>query len=302
MEIKEPIGIVILNYRTWEKTLSCVESIYNTYLGAKEIIIVDNQSPNDSFLQLKNMYNTNEYKDVTVIQTEKNGGFSYGNNYGFDYIVKHFPDITKIIITNNDIIFKEGTIEKLVNAFKYSDKVVMTAPSVYNVTGERTNAPWKKKPTVIQEIGLKSLNGCAYEWSELNENLPVYMVCGCCFAVERDNFLSIDRFDENVFLYNEENIFSVKITEKGLQIIYCPDADIIHDHGSTTGNSNVFVDKEYVKSTLYFMKYYEHLSNSKIYLLKWFYTLRILAKKVLHKYDNSQNLQKAIKEIFKYKV
>lgn len=71
MEIKEPIGIVILNYCTWEKTLSCVESIYNTYLGAKEIIIVDNQSPNDSFLQLKNKYNTNEYKDVTVIQTEK---------------------------------------------------------------------------------------------------------------------------------------------------------------------------------------------------------------------------------------
>lgn len=302
MGIKEPIGIVILNYRTWEKTLSCVESIYNTYLGAKEIIIVDNQSPNDSFLQLKNKYNTNEYKDVTVIQTEKNGGFSYGNNYGFDYIVKHFPDITKIIITNNDIIFKEGTIEKLVNAFNYSDKVVMTAPSVYNVTGERTNAPWKKKPTVIQEIGLKSFNGCAYEWSELNENLPVYMVCGCCFAVDRGKFLLIDRFDENVFLYNEENIFSVKIAEKELQIIYCPEADIIHDHGSTTGNSNVFVDKEYVKSTLYFMKHYEHLSNSKIYLLRWFYTLRILAKKVLRKYDNSQNLLKAIKEIFKYKV
>ena len=106
---KEPIGIVILNYRTWEKTLSCVESIYNTYLGAKEIVIVDNQSPNDSFLQLKNKYNTNEYKDVTVIQTEKNGGFSMGNNFGFDYIVKHFPDITKIVISNNDIIFKETT-------------------------------------------------------------------------------------------------------------------------------------------------------------------------------------------------
>ena len=302
MKNKEPIGIVILNFRTWEKTLSCVESIYNTYLGAKEIVIVDNQSPNDSFLQLKNKYTTNEYKDVTVIQTGKNGGFSYGNNYGFDYIVKHFPDITKIIITNNDIIFKEDTIEKLVNAFNYSDKVVMTAPSVYNVTGERTNAPWKKKPTVIQEIGLKSFNGCAYEWFELNENLPVYMVCGCCFAVNRDKFLSIDRFDENVFLYNEENIFSVKIAEKRLQIIYCPDADIIHDHGSTTGNSNVFVDKEYVKSTLYFMKHYEHLSNSKIYLLRWFYALRIITKKVLCKYDNSQNLFKAIREIFKYKI
>lgn len=298
----KPVGIVILNYCTWEKTLSCVESIYNTYLGAKEIVIVDNQSPNDSFLQLKNKYNTKDYIDVTVIQTEKNGGFSYGNNFGFDYIVKHFPNIIKIIITNNDIIFTEGVVEKLVNAFCYSDKVVMTAPSVYNVKGERTNAPWKKKPSVIQEIGLKSFNDCVCEWSELNENLPVYMVCGCCFAVDRDKFQSIKKFDENVFLYNEENIFSVKIAEKGLQIIYCSNADVIHDHGSSTGNSNVFVDKEYVKSTLYFMKHYEQLSDSTICLLKWFYTLRILAKKVLRKYENSQNLLKAIKEIFKYKI
>lgn len=298
---KEPIGIVILNYRTWEKTLSCVESIYNTYLGAKEIVIVDNQSPNDSFLQLKNKYNTNEYKDVTVIQTEKNGGFSYGNNFGFDYIVKHFPDITKIVITNNDIIFKETTIEKLVNAFNYSDKVVMTAPSVCNVTGERTNAPWKKKPTVIQEIGLKSFNGCAYEWSELNENLPVYMVSGCCFAVDRNKFLSIDRFDENVFLYNEENIFSIKIANKGLQIIYCPDADIIHDHGSTTGNRNTFVDKEFVKSTLYYMKEYERLSTTQLLLIRIFYICMMLIKKILGRYDNS-SLLKCLKEIILYRV
>ena len=50
------------------------------------------------------------------------------------------------------------------------------------------------------------------------------------------------------------------------------------------------------------MKHYEHLSNSKIYLLRWFYALRIITKKVLCKYDNSQNLFKAIREIFKYKI
>lgn len=296
-----PIGIVILNFKTWEKTVECVDSIYKTYRESKRIVVVDNHSPNDSYTRLSAIYDNEEYKDVTVIKTERNGGFSYGNNYGFDYVVNHFDNITKIVITNNDITFVEGSIQKMISAFSVSEKVVMVAPSVYNISGERTNAPWKKKPTVMQEIGLVSSKACAYEWDELKENLPVYMVCGCCFVVDRDKFQSIGKFDEKVFLYNEENIFSIKIARQKLEIIYCPNADILHDHGSTTGNRNVFVDKEYVKSTLYFMKQYERLSESTISLLKCFYVLRILIKKVLGKYDNCNHLFKCINEILKYK-
>ena len=296
------IGIVILNYCTWKKTILCVESIFKTYSGAKKIVIVDNFSPNDSFSQLKSIYTSDKFNDVTVVRTEKNGGFSYGNNYGFDYIVKHFNSITKVVFTNNDIIFTEGTIEKLLCAFNFSEKVVMTAPSVFNILGERTNAPWKKKPSVMQEIGLKNKVGCAFEWNELKDNLQVYMVCGCCFVVDREKFMSIGKFDENVFLYNEENIFSKKIAQKDLQIIYCPDADVIHDHGSTTGNRNVFVDKEFIKSTLYFMKQYEKLSDCQIFLLRVFYIIRMFIKKLLGKYNDSSHLFQSVRTILMYKV
>lgn len=298
----ETIGIVILNYRTWDKTVSCIDSIYRTYSGSKEIVVVDNQSPNDSYARLNTIYASSTYTEVTVVQTDKNGGFSYGNNYGFDYITKHFPNITKVVITNNDILFNDSTIENLLGAFDDFENVVMTAPSVYDAQGIWTNAPWKKKPAVMQEIGLKSFHGCAYGKSELTENRPVYMVCGCCFAVDCTKFISVGRFDENVFLYNEENIFSVKFAKSGLRIIYCPSAIVVHDHGTTTGNGNVFVDKEYVKSTLYFMKYYEHLSNLEISFLKCFYVLRIIAKKIFRRYHDSRFLFKGIVEILKYNV
>ena len=298
----ETIGFVILNYRTWEKTISCIESIYKTYFKSKEIVVVDNQSPNDSYVRLKANYETTAHKEITIVQTDRNGGFSYGNNFGFDYITKHFPNITKIVITNNDILFKESSIERLIGAFADFENVVMTAPSVYDVNGKWTNAPWKKKPTVIQEIGLRSFAGYAYKKKELKENRPVYMVCGCCFAVDCSKFISSGRFDENVFLYNEENIFSMNFAKRELQIIYCPNAKVIHDHGTTTGNGNVFVDKEYVKSTLYFLKYYENLSNLKIILIKWFYIVRIIAKKAFGRYNDSRLIFKGIMEIIKYKV
>lgn len=301
MAYQQRLGIVILNYKTWEKTVSCVQSIYETYRKPKEIVIVDNKSPNDSFNRLSTQFPKSDFPEISIIETDKNGGFSYGNNYGFDYIAKHYPDISKIIITNNDIIFKEKSIEALINAFSCSDNVVMSAPSVYNIEGERTNAPWRKKPTVLQELGIKSTKGCSYEWSELPNKHPVYMVCGCCLMVDKNLFFSVGRFDDNVFLYNEENIFSKKFADSNLQIIYCPDAKIIHDHGSTTGNRNTFVDKEFVKSTLYFMKEYEGLSIIQIELIRLFYVFRMIIKQILGRYDNC-SLLKSLKEIILYKV
>lgn len=299
---RKPIGIVILNYKTWEKTVACVDSIFRTYPYDKQIVIVDNMSPNDSVNQLSSIYAPEKYNCVSVIKTDCNGGFSYGNNFGFDYVCRRFPEITKVVITNNDILFDEGCIDQLVSAFSYSSNVVMTAPSIYNVEGEQTNAPWKIKPTIMQELGLRSVVGCAYQWSELAENLPVYMVCGCCFVVDCDNFISVGRFDDRVFLYNEENIFSKRFADAGLQIIYCPNANIVHDHGSTTGNKNVFVDKEFVKSSLYFFHKYEGVNAFSILLIKLFYIIRITMKLVLKRYSDTSGYMKALAEICKYSI
>lgn len=294
------IGIVILNYKTWEKTVACVESIQQTYPYEKHIVIVDNMSPNESFEKLSSIFSSEKYMCVTVIKTDHNGGFSYGNNYGFDYVCNNFPEISKVVITNNDIIFKEDALSKLISAFSYSSRVVMTAPSICNVDGKQTNAPWKKKPSIMQDLGLKSITDCTFNWSEIKDNLPVYMVSGCCFAVDRVNFISVGRLDDGVFLYNEENIFSKKFADAGLQIIYCPNANIVHDHGSTTGNNNMFVDKEYVKSSLYFFGKYEGVSQFNLCIIKLFYIIRITIKLVLKRYSNTFGYRNAIFEICNY--
>lgn len=291
------IGVVILNYRTWEKTVSCVQSIYDTYPSPKEIVIVDNKSPNDSYERLNNLYPKCDYPDITIIQTDRNGGFSYGNNFGFDYITRNYPEISKVVITNNDIIFEEDAISNLTSSFSANENVVMTAPSIHDVNAKRTNAPWKCKPSIIQELGLKSTAQCTYQWTELTGSTQVYMVSGCCFAVDKDLFNKIGRFDDNVFLYNEENIISKKIADNGLKIIYSPTANIIHDHGSTTGNNSIFVDKEFVKSSLYFYSRYEGLNTFCISCIRWFYILRITLKIFLLKYKSTEGYFSAVKEI-----
>lgn len=289
----EPIGIVILNYKTWEKTLACAESIYQNYSGEFQIVIVDNNSPNDSYNRLTQAFL--DKPDVTVVKTERNGGFSYGNNFGFDYIVLHFPKIEHVVITNNDIIFTPNSIDELKNGFDYCDDVCITAPMIYDNDNKRSNAPWKKRQSLSQFIGLKSSSNCIFSWEELATTIPVYMVSGCCFAVSVKKFKKIGKLDDNVFLYMEEGILAYRIAEANYSIVFCPKSHIIHNHGATTGNNNSFVDSELLKSVLYYQKVYERRSYTTLLFLYLIFLGRILIKFLLRKYTGSDPVFKNLK-------
>ncbi len=296
----EKIGIVILNYKTWEKTILCVQSIIDTYKSPKTIVIVDNNSPNNSYENLVNYYKEEKYDEITVIKTSKNGGFSYGNNFGFNYIRKNHENIKHVIMTNNDIIFQEQTLTKLLNNFSINPNIALTAPSILDTNLLKTNNPWSKKPGLLHVLNIRNTDPLVYNWQELTGPTIVYMVSGCCFAVDADKFEQIGEFDENVFLYNEENILSLKLSQAGYQLIADPSANVIHDHGFTTGNSSIFVDKEFVKSSLYFWREYEKLNKISIFTLWLYLTFKMIIKSLIKKYNTNNGLWCAIKETFSY--
>lgn len=295
---KEKIGIVILNYKTWEKTCSCVESIYRTYPGKKQIVIVDNKSPNKSYTKLCNMYNSDKYPEVSVIQSERNGGFSYGNNFGFDYIRTNYPEINHVILTNNDILFEQGAIDRLIDSFDLFSNTCITAPLVHNVVGGMTNPPWKRRRSILQFMGIKKASDLKIKWKELTCPMKVYEVSGCCLAVDCEKFEAIGKFDENVFLYQEEGILSSKIEKFHYVIAYIPSAKVIHDHGASTGVRNVFVDKELIKSSIYYLKKYENKSFLTLLLVYIFFIVRVYVKFCLRRYNTVHGISRLIRDTY----
>ena len=61
---------------------------------------------------------------------------------------------------------------------------------------------------------------------ELNE---VWAVLGCLFFVRADDFLKTGLFDENIFMYDEENVLAFKIHAIGKKI-GVTNISFIHDH------------------------------------------------------------------------
>ena len=101
------VGIVILNYMTYELTINCLDNLNNMEYNNFFVVVVDNLSPNNSYEKIFEYISKGKFKyDIYLLKSDKNGGYSYGNNLGVKKAENLKADY--ILIMNNDIFIKEN--------------------------------------------------------------------------------------------------------------------------------------------------------------------------------------------------
>lgn len=204
--------LIILNYNDYETTSKLVNQVKN-YSFPDHIVVVDNMSSDDSFMQLKKMEDTEK---ITVIQAPTNGGYAKGNNYGARYAIKQF-DPEFIFIANPDVSVSEDTFVKLADALSNNAKIGVIAP----IVNQGANV-WR----LPGFIGM--IESLFLVWFNLDKRLiknkltksqndleKIGVVEGSFFCISREAYDSIDGLDENTFLYVEENILSKRLKNEG---------------------------------------------------------------------------------------
>lgn len=286
-------AILILNYITWEKTVECVESIMDSFSIEIPIVIVDNHSPNDSYAKMKEVFEKRAYQNIVLLQTESNGGFAKGNNFGLRYLKE--KEISYAIITNNDVIFTKESINQLFAPLEADDGILLVNPKIMDADGGVTTKPYDYKQTLKEWITGRPDDKCAV----LDENTvsKIYSFSGCCLAVNMQNFAGIGFFDEHTFLYCEEAIVSEKANRQGLDIVYNPKAVIVHNHGTTTGKNSLYTDKEFLKSLLYYLRVYENMKFSLVGIWAIMIT-KFTLKAILKKYHSMEGYFSCVTETF----
>lgn len=261
-------AIVIINYNDFKTTLRLFENIKN-YKCFDMIVIVDNSSSDDSYLNLKQI----KAKNLSVIQTSQNKGYSSAINFGCDYLLKKYKRCN-IAISNSDIIInREADLKKL---FSYvSDKNVVVGPTI--IQKNELSRGWKL-PTIKDDIALNLPNHRKYEKKHLlypdshysDDTSKVDAVSGSFFIINSDFYQQMNKFDENVFLYYEENILGKKVKQLKKQTIVVNKINIIHDH-SLTIDKNISKLKKYnmlKKSQYYYEKKYNKANIIMLGILK----------------------------------
>lgn len=272
--MSKKIGMVIVNYNDFRMTSRLLNNIKD-YKCLEKIVVVDNNSSDDSFDKLKEF----ESNRITIIKNS-NRQYSSGLNVGAKYLIKKVGECN-IIFSNSDIIIKgEEDLKRL--SSNINKDVVVVGPTVKEQ--DVLNRGWRL-PTTNQEILFNIPLLSRYfkkkylsykEEAYQSETTVVDVVSGCFFIVDSKFLVDNDYFDETTFLYYEEQIFAQKVKARNKKELVNNKVTIIHDHSVSIDKSIKRLSKHTIlkQSQRYFAKKYlkaNFIQMALLYITDYFY-------------------------------
>jgi len=200
---KQILSVVIVSFKSDKVIDNCIQSIPETI----DIVVVDN-SNNKIFKDSLEK----KYKNVKCVLSSENLGMGAGNNLGLKFINTDYA-----FILNPDLILHSDAINQIINELKRNDSFGIIAPLSDNL-----NYPNYK----IGEQGLKYKNE--------NELFSVKNVDGYAMVLNLKilNQIFDDKennfFDENFFMYLENDDLCKRIIDKGEKIFILPKSKVKH--------------------------------------------------------------------------
>ena len=254
--INPKVAVIIVNWKKYDITSICIESILNSTNSNFKIILVDNESDNK---KVKNFKYRNKIK---IIQNKKNEGFSKANNIGIDYALKNNFDYT--ILINNDTIVEKNLIEVLLKTAQAKNFSVVQ-PLILKYNGKEIwNAGGRINYFFGNFITRKKVGNSLNSSHELTEWLT-----GCCCLFKTKIFKEIGKLDESFFAYYEDVDFSLRLKKYGYKIGFTSKTQIYHyesfssiSNNSKGGKLSPYVHYLNIRNHILILKKHSDLFNS----------------------------------------
>ncbi|HFI0459958.1 TPA: glycosyltransferase family 2 protein [Streptococcus suis] len=142
------ISFVVLHYLVTDETIATVKSILDNVKDCY-IIIVDNDSPNNSFEDLVAFYSG--YNNVFVKKNVENTGYAGGINFGYDYSLSNLnPDF--IVAMNNDMELTQKDFSSKVREIYERTNFYVLGPDIYSTSAKRHQNPEKTSLRSLEEV------------------------------------------------------------------------------------------------------------------------------------------------------
>lgn len=270
------ISCIVLNYNDPEHTIKLIKEIY-TYKNIDNIVIVDNKSTDNSLEILRPCEN----EKITVISSDCNGGYGYGNNFGIRYS-KNKLNSTHAIVANPDVVFSEEVVDDCLKAFDLNNNVCLSTCLQKDRYDDLINLlawslPSKKNLIFANEYLFRHT---FFKRKGVNVFGEDYMFVDCIpgsfFVVDIDKFLEIGGYNERMFLYNEENWLGYKFKEKGYLTVLITKKVYRHEHSVSIDKSIPSVSrqrKQLYNSTIVVLEDVFNVKSFEKFLIKGFFRL-----------------------------
>ena len=211
------VSVIIINYNGKELLEKCLESLFKVEYDNFEVVIVDNNSTDNTIDFL-----TKNYPSVIIIKLDSNKGFAEPNNIAAKITKGDF-----LLFLNNDTIVTPNFISEMIKVIK-NDKKISICQSLLLKSDNSIDS----SGDFIDELGV-----CFNSKSTTTEIKEIFSARGASMLIEKKIFDLVGGFDEKFFATFEDVDLGWRSWILGYSSVIVPKSIVYHIGGQTV---NVF--------------------------------------------------------------
>ena len=236
------LSIIIVTLNRKDEIIKCVETILIQDFKNYEIIIIDNNSSDDTSKIIKE-----KFPDVRLYKTYKNMGTSYTRNAAIN-----FSNGENILFLDSDTYLKDNkTLSDLVKKLK-GEIHALGGESIIN---ENNKLISKKKLKLYP-------NGMIKGYIRNDKNFEKVEVLATCNLLTKKKYIKdVGGFDHYFFFYLEDLDLTYRMHKKGFNLYLLDECKIIHYFSPNTRFTNYFQSN---RNRIYFLVKNFNIKNTLI--------------------------------------
>ena len=231
------LSIIVVSYNTARLITDCLSSLQKTNDMQKEIFIVDNCSTDGSVELIRA-----NFPAVTLLVNQENQGFGRANNQALPFCHGEY-----LVFLNPDATVSDETLKAAVSHMKANPHIGLAGARILNPDGSLQPSVSYKYPG--EKFAARETRGLTGK---------IACVMGAFMIARKALIDELQGFDEDFFLYGEDQDLCWRIRQKGYSIGYIEDAVVLHQGGQSelqTPPCQLFV-KKLEAEYLFYQKHY----------------------------------------------
>jgi len=261
------LTVIIVNYNVKHFLEQCLHSVFKSLEGLEgEVIVIDNNSVDGSCQMLRE-----KFSDVTLIENEKNLGFSKANNQGIRSSKGKY-----ILLLNPDTIVQEDTFRKCFDFMESHNDA--GSLGVKMIDGKGNYLPESKRSLPTPKVSFFKIFGLSalfpkskifglyhLGYLDKNETHKIEILPGAFMFIRRSVLEKVGILDEAFFMYGEDIDLSYRIKLAGFENYYYPGTTIIHYKGESTKKSSINYVVVFYKAMIIFARKHFTPKNARLF-------------------------------------
>jgi hypothetical protein len=256
-------SVLIVNFNGGEMVVGCVKAAL-TSLTRVEVLMWDNASSDGSPDLLAEIF-AGESR-FSLFRSQQNIGFAAGVNR----LISHASGKT-VLLLNPDCLLSPDTIARVWDVLEKNPEAGMAGCLICNPDGSeqagcrrQVPTPWRSLVRVLRLdkvfFGHPRFQSISLNTTPLPDKpVEVEAISGAFMLVTRKALEDVGLLDDHYFMHCEDLDWCMRFRRKGWQILFVPQAEVIHHQGHCSTSRPIAVELYKHKGMLrFYNKFFRH--------------------------------------------